>query len=387
MPRRVSEQPIIRRQKDGRAYVTLNSRKTYLGAPFGTDEADRAYARLLSAWRANDRQPMTREQIAQAIQPEKRPAPRDETTVRDVAEAYAETSRVSHSPAHHLTVRAAMDGLIERYGDRPAREFGAAQLRALRQWTIAEGHRREPREGRGKRRAKPLTRDGVNRRTGMVVAAFKQAETEDRITEDQLRKLRRVPALRRGEGGVETTEIDAVPIEAVRKTLPYLKPVYRAMVRLQLASGARPGEIAGMSWREIDRSAQPWIYSPASHKCAHHGIERTIALGPEAQEILSEYANRPADGPIFDFTGSLRPVESYRRAIKRAAKCAGVPAWSPNQLRHTAATFAARGPLGPEGAKALLGHTTYRLLPRYVDRADRAMLGRAAESVSALAAV
>ncbi|PIE23314.1 MAG: hypothetical protein CSA62_07920 [Planctomycetota bacterium] len=35
-------------------------------------------------------------------------------------------------------------------------------------------------------------------------------------------------------------------------------------------------------------------------------------------------------------------TETYRRAVHRACTAAGVPTWSPNQLRHTGLTNAAR---------------------------------------------
>jgi IstB-like ATP binding protein len=48
--------------------------------------------------------------------------------------------------------------------------------------------------------------------------------------------------------------------------------------------------------------------------------------------------------------------DSYRRAINRACEKAGVPKWTPYQLRYNAAT-AVREALGVEAAQALLGHS------------------------------
>ena len=48
---------------------------------------------------------------------------------------------------------------------------------------------------------------------------------------------------------------------------------------------------------------------------------------------------------------------SYRRAIARACKKAGIQPWSPNQLRHNAATKV-RKEFGLEAAQVILGHSS-----------------------------
>jgi integrase len=58
---------------------------------------------------------------------------------------------------------------------------------------------------------------------------------------------------------------------------------------------------------------------------------------------------------------------SYRVAIVRACQKAGVPAWSPLQLRHTAAT-AIRAKYGVEAAKVILGHTKIETTQIYAER-------------------
>jgi integrase len=62
------------------------------------------------------------------------------------------------------------------------------------------------------------------------------------------------------------------------------------MVRLQLLTGARPGEICAMRPTNVTRGIDGvWTYRPASHKTEHHGRERRIFIGPQAQEILTPY--------------------------------------------------------------------------------------------------
>jgi integrase len=59
--------------------------------------------------------------------------------------------------------------------------------------------------------------------------------------------------------------------------------------------------------------------------------------------------------------------DSYRRAIHRACDKAQVPRWSPNQLRHSAATKI-RARYGLEQARVVLGHSTTTTTEIYAER-------------------
>ena len=139
---------------------------------------------------------------------------------------------------------------------------------------------------------------------------------------------------------------------------------------------------------------------PESHKNEHHGHERTIAIVAEAQQILMPYLLRAADAYCFDPREVIeqrkrekrlnrkKPLkyekrqtkttstiggktvkdhyttDSYRRAIARACKVAGVEKWGPNRLRHARATEI-RELFGLEGAQLFLGHKTAAITQTY----------------------
>jgi integrase len=63
----------------------------------------------------------------------------------------------------------------------------------------------------------------------------------------------------------------------------------------------------------------------------------------------------------------------------RACKAAGVPAWSPLQLRHTAATVI-RERFGVEAAQGVLGHSRVETTQVYAER----LLGQAARVAKAI---
>ena len=110
-----------------------------------------------------------------------------------------------------------------------------------------------------------------------------------------------------------------------------------------------------------------WEYRPTAHKTEHHGKARIIMIGPRAQAVLAPWLD--GDGPIFG-----RLVASYRRAIHRGCDRAGIPRWSPNRLRHTAATMIRRD-FGLEAGAVVLGHAKIETTQVYAERD----LGRARE--------
>jgi integrase len=59
--------------------------------------------------------------------------------------------------------------------------------------------------------------------------------------------------------------------------------------------------------------------------------------------------------------------DSYRRAVQRAAKAAGVASWFPNQLRHAAGTEI-RKLFGIEASQTRLGHKSLSVTEVYAER-------------------
>ena len=80
----------------------------------------------------------------------------------------------------------------------------------------------------------------------------------------------------------------------------------------------------------------------------------------------------PGDGGRRRGPGPKYTRHSYRVAIQRACRRAGIPPWSPHQLRHTRATMIRRD-FGLEAAKAVLGHADTKVTEIYAERdLDRA---------------
>src|SRR5262249_32230024 len=188
-----------------------------------------------------------------------------------------------------------------------------------------------------------------------------------------------------------------------------LPPPVRAMVQLQRLTGCRPGEVMVMRAIDLTMTGSVWTYRPGLHKNKHRGLDRVIFLGPQAQAVVEPFLTTNLEAFLFSpraYVEGMRrrradqrktrrtpselrrrrkasprrvPAErysrrSYRVAIVRACRKAGVPEWSPLQLRHSAAT-AIRARYGVEAAKVILGHTKVETTQIYAERD----LGRAQE--------
>ena len=92
-----------------------------------------------------------------------------------------------------------------------------------------------------------------------------------------------------------------------------------------------------------------------------------LPIGPRAQKILLPYLERCKDNPkqfIFPPPKAKDYNQHYGNAIATACKKAGVPKWTPNQLRHAGGTEV-RNKFGLDYAQAVLGHSSAKMTEIY----------------------
>ena len=329
-----------------RACVYLDGRCVYLG-PFNSPESKAKYKTVIAEWlaqRALDDKPVEKP-------PEPRPLTVTQLALRykRYAESYYEGSREVHN------LRDAIRPARALFGRWMASEFGPTQLRRVREEMVKAD----------------LARDVINSRVNRIRRMFKWAVAEELIGPEVLERLRALEPLRHGRGGKEQPPIRPVAWTDVEAILPHLPEMVRAMVLFGWHTGARPGEITRLTTGNIDRSGDVWIASFARHKTAHHGLTREVLIGPRAQEVLGPWLlPKKPDEPVFSprrvdprqarRRGRRLPGRFYSRCgfaqvIARACDRAKVPIWTPNLLRHAAATRL-RELHGIEAAQVVLGH-------------------------------
>jgi len=363
----------------GQAVVTLNGRDIYLG-PHGSPTSHAEYDRLIGEWLAAGRQlPAVNKNADLNL---------DEVIIAywRYAEQYY---RKDGQPTSEVqNIRLALRPVAELYGHTAARDFGPLALKAIQQRFIRDD----------------ICRNQINQRIGKIKRFFRWAVSEQLIPPSVMQSLSCVSGLRAGRTEARETEpVGPVDDTAITATLMHLPPVVADMVRLQLATGMRPGEIRALRPCDVDTDGEVWVYRPASHKTQHHGRERRIYIGPKGQDILrpyllrekTNYCFRPCDSeqrrrqtlhasrttPISQgnrpgTNRRLKPMRSpgqqygkdeYNKAIRRACQQAVITTWHANQLRHAAATKL-RAQFGIEAAQTILGHSDAKITLVYAEK-------------------
>ena len=405
MPRLVDALPKYRKHKaSGQAIVTLNGRDHYLG-PHGTSASKAFYDRLIAEW---------------LIQGRSAPQPKvEEITVTILAARYLRYAKGYYLKDGKCTrvvpaIKQSIKYLRDWYGVSPASEFGPLALKAVRQKMIDDG----------------LSRNYINDHVARIKRMFKWGVSEQLVPPAVYQGLASVSGLLRGRSPArETAPILPVDDEIVDATLPFMPEVTADMVRLQRLTGMRPAEVCILRPCDLDRTGDVWLYRPASHKTEHHGRDRVVFIGAEAQGVLLRYLAREATANCFRPCDSMakvlaaksearvtplscgnvpgsnkrrRPkkapgeqyeVDQYRRSINRAcdkafphpelgklkrkdltpAQLAELKAWqsshrwAPNRLRHTFATEV-RKQFGLEAAQVTLGHSSAVVSQIYAER-------------------
>jgi integrase len=288
------------KHKTGQAVVRLNGKDHYLGR-YGSAQARANYEGLISRWLAHGRCLLEHQ---------------DGGSVNDLMLAYIKHAEGYYRPtdgkksAELECLRDALKILKSLHGRTAAVEFGPKKLKAVRATMVEKG----------------WCRTYVNHQVDRVRRMFRWAVSEELVSGDLYHALQAVAGLRRGLPGVrESNPVRPVPQTVVGATLPFMPAAVQAMVQLQLLTGARPGEVCRLRALDLDMSGRVWVYRPGSdrgkhgeHKTAHHGHERLVYLGPQAQLILRPWLRMDLQAYLFSPAESERARNDERRRIRRS---------------------------------------------------------------------
>jgi integrase len=362
------------------AVVTLDGKDHYLG-PYGSPESHEKYARLIAEWRAHRRHLLPTTAAGPSANPFLSVGELVLAYWRHVEGYYVKDGRPT---SEQDNIRQALRFVRRLYGQTPAIEFGPVALKNVRQAMIDAG------------RSRKLINKDVNR----IRQMFGWAVESELLPVQVHQALKPVKGLRKGRSAArETAPVAPVPEAAIGAVLPHLSPQVAAMVQIQHLCGARPQEVVAIRPCEVTTGGEVWLYQPRGHKTAHLDRGKVVVLGPKAQEVLRPWLERdpesycfvPAETSAWHYrrlrrrdastdqteAGAPRSLKlspgrrytrhSYRTAVQRACRRAGVPVWSPRQLRHTRATLI-RQAYGLEAAKAVLGHADTKVTEIYAER-------------------
>ena len=352
--------PSYRLHKSSNQAICRILGRTYYLGEFGTKESQDRFNRLVAEYLTN-------------------PSFGVEKSRQSVAEsvvAFLKHAESYYGESELFNFRRALTPLIELYADLNITEFGIEQFKAVRDYWVK----------------RDAARVYANRQSGRVIAFIKWLVAEGVLSPIVHQGLKCVAPLKAGRCACREVEsVKPVSDTTITKTLPFLSPVVADMVRLQAIIGCRPGELCRLKPSMIEKSGAVWVIELDDHKTAWRGHARKIFVGPKGQAILTKYLDRPKDAFCFSPSeateqrlqarssnrvtamscgnrrgsnrvdspkkkpGRAYSTITYCKAIHYACRKAEIELWSPNRLRHAAATRL-REAEGIEAASVILGH-------------------------------
>jgi len=229
-------------------------------------------------------------------------APADLKTVRQAGECW-KTSRVDVSAGTLTTYDVALGRLLPRLGDTPVETIDAQTVADL----VAELH------------AAKLKKQTIRKTVSVLAMVLDHAGVKPNPARDKL--IVKMPREERRQVQPPTGD----HVEAVVRLLPSR---YRLATLVLDATGMRVGELDALTWGDIDEPRHRWRIATSKT-----GRPRWVQPPPLLLERVLELCardDRHADRRVFEgVTG-----DRLRTALTRASTAAGVPAFSPHDLRH-----------------------------------------------------
>jgi integrase len=160
-----------------------------------------------------------------------------------------------------------------------------------------------------------------------------------------------------------------------------------ALVVTGVALGLRPGELLGLSWRDVDLEAgvvhlrqqlKREDNRPVLGELKTAKSRRSLRCPPVVVEALRRRRDlqrdeRAAAGPewvdewdpeqLVFTTATGRPIDAsnLRRYFRQACKRAGIGRWTPYEMRHSAASLMSAAGVPLEHVADVLGHDSTRM--------------------------
>lgn len=382
--------PALCRHSSGQARVRIGGKMFYCGR-WGTAAAQAKYSDLLKRWEEGGRQPLDPTPDCEQVRPLRELFAAWEQYL-DGARRY---QKRGEETSQRAIVRVAVREFCERFGNVPADRY---HERLLLQ-------HRDDLEQRER-----LSRSGINRKVGILRAAIKWAFGRGHLSRDQWLGTSAVDPLSRAEAGGRDRKRAkrAVGLDEIDKVAACLPRVPAAMLRLQAIIGCRPGEVCGMRWADLDRAPVDvdgvtcWTFRVEGAKAEHHGRATIYAVPPSAQRVLEQFTPTKPGGYVFAPAATMHELHdvrraarrtpptkqmaerdaadrrefgdrydapTYRQAIERAIKKAGVERFTPHEVRHGAITRACAR-FGSLAASSFANHSNVQTTERYLHAPD-----------------
>jgi integrase len=245
-------------------------------------------------------------------------------TLRGVAARW-QASRVDVAPGTLATYRVALARILPRLGHQPIDQLDAQIVAGL----VADLHEAG------------LRKQTIRKTVSVLALVLDHARVQPNPARDRLTV--RLPREERRQ--VEPPSAEHV--EAVVRLLPSR---YRLPLLVLDATGMRVGELEALTWGDLDEPRGRWRIATSKT-----GRPRWVSPPPlllEAVLALCPREDRHPERRVFETFTS----ERFRTTLTRACTAAGVPTFSPHDLRHRRVSLLHLGGMPWARIGELVGH-------------------------------
>jgi integrase len=235
--------------------------------------------------------------------------------------------------------------LLMPFADQPIDEFSRAHLISIRDQLVATG----------------LSRSTIKHYISRIVRMFKFGSDREWINSEHILRLEKIPNMR-GDQGRAKKVVRGIPRSHLFKLFRELPTGWKKVFLFHILTAQRVETALSVTADQIDQKRCPWQYVPRQHKGLAKGLDLTILVGPRARAVIKPlmlaksflFPGRSAvPGTIYR---GPRQYSGYAAAMERACVRAGIPHYTPRQVRHTAATYLIDRMVPEPIIGAIMGH-------------------------------
>jgi integrase len=268
---------------------------------------------------------------------------------------------------------------VENYGN-VLRSWVMPRIGGLRLAAVEPGHVRKLYAEllkEGAKGGRPLSARSVSLAHRVLHRAFEDAVSDGLLPRNPVASVKRPAVASKAAGQVWSAE------EARRFLAAVTGERLEALWRLELNTGLRRAEAAGLRWADVDFSARVIRVQVQRTTEGYKVVERQpktasgrrlVPVAPRVMAALKDWKKRQIEerlayGPAYEDTGLVFTQkdgsgwhpQSLRHAFTWACKRAGLPVLRFHDLRHTAATLALEAGVHPKVVQERLGHASVQI--------------------------
>jgi integrase len=212
------------------------------------------------------------------------------------------------------------------------------------------------------RLGRPLAAATVKLYIESLSAVFKTARKEWRWTTYNPCSDVTRPKLPKGRVRyLSDAERDALLAQCQKDPEPRLYP----FVLLAISTGARAGELTGLTWHDVDLSR-----GTASLRNTKNGEMRALPIKGAALAAIKAMHQDDVDPEVHVFAGPAGPIFDYRPGFIRTRDAAGIKDFRFHDCRHCTGSYLAMNGATTSEIAAILGHKTLVMVKRYSHLSD-----------------